>query len=302
MSFTRLLTLLSCLCLAACGYVPTAKTGADDPLLFNPAAVARADKIAVFIPGALSSVDVFEGSRHWEDAGYARAFYRYPGLDGMAVDHYVDPPTAAARITEFANAYPDKDIALVGYSTGGLIALEAAADMTKGRDVHVAAMSTAVEYGGGVSTVARGARDILRAVVATKSIRKADLWKRYWSGLLFGPDALDDPALAEPLAEKITEGEKIYVKLDPQIAIAHALALPGWELPDDLDLTGVETAFFVGMNDPVFSLRQTTTFATQIGGVPVYGYPGQGHLLFFTRPDVFDDMLQFVEGQDPLTR
>ncbi|MEY1554769.1 alpha/beta fold hydrolase [Yoonia sp. R2331] len=297
----HLLLCLACLLtLAACGYVPTAKSGADDPLLFDAGEVARADKIAVFIPGALSSIDVFEGSRFWEDAGYARAFYRYPGLDGMAIDHHVDPATAAARITAFANRYPDKDIALVGYSTGGLIALEAAADMTKGRRVHVAAMSTAVEYGGGVSTIARGARDILRAVVATKSVRKADIWKRYWSGLLFGPDALDNPQLAAPLAQKIAEGEKIYVKLNPQIAIAHALALPGWELPSDLDLTGVDTAFFIGLNDPVFSTAQTTAFAAQIGGVPVYGYPGQGHLLFFTRPDVFRDMLQFAEGEDPL--
>ncbi len=296
----RILHLIAALALTACGYIPVAKTGADDPLLFEAAAVERADKIAVFIPGALSSIDVFEGTRNWQEAGYARAFYRYPGLDGMAIDHHVDPSTAAARIAAFANRYPDKDIALVGYSTGGLIALEAAADITKGRTVHVAAMSTAVEYGGGIGTAARGARDIVRAAVATKSLRKADIWKRYWSGLLFGPDALDDPALAAPLAQKITEGEKIYVKLDPQIALAHALALPGWELPRDLDLTGVTTAFFVGLNDPVFSIRQTTTFAAQIGGVPVYGYPGQGHLLFFTRPDVYRDMLQFAQGEDPL--
>lgn len=295
-----LFPIMACLALTACGYVPFAKEGAVDPLQFTAQEVATRDKIAVFIPGALSSVEVFEGAAHWEDAGYARVLYRYPGLDGMPIDHHVDPPTAAAHIAAFANRYPDKDITLVGYSTGGLIALEAAADITKGRKVHVAAMSTAVEYGGGVSTIARGARDVVRAVVATKSVRKADVWKRYWSGLLFGPDALNDPALAAPLAQKITEGEKIYVKLDPQIALAHALALPGWELPDDLDLTGVETAFFVGMNDPVFSIRQTTTFASQIGGVPVYGYPGQGHLLFFTRPDVFDDMLQFAQGRDPL--
>ncbi len=300
MRLTLCLAFLSCLALAACGYVPLAKSGADDPLRYDAAKVARADRIAVFIPGALSSVNVFDGSQNWEDAGYARAFYRYPGLDGMAVDHHVDPPTAAARIAEFANRYPDKDVALIGYSTGGLIALEAAADITKGRQVHVAAMSTAVEYAGGFGTIGRGARDILGAVIATKSLRKADIWKHYWSGLLFGPEALKDPALEAPLEQKIAEGERIYVKLDPQIAIAHALALPGWELPEDLDLTGVETAFFIGLNDPVFSVRQTTTFAAQIGGVPVYGYPGQGHLLFFTRPDVFRDMLQFAQGEDPL--
>ncbi len=292
----RVFVLLLVITLTACGIVPTARQGADDPLLFNRLDVEKADKIAVFIPGALSSIDVFEGTALWEDAGYARAFYRYPGLDGMAVDHFIDPPTAARHIAQFANRYPGKDIALIGYSTGGLIALEAAPQITKGRDIRIAAMSTAVEYGGGLPTAARGARDIMRAVAATGSVRKAALWKRFWSGLLFGPEALDDPNMSDEIAARIAEGEKIIVKLDYKVAIAHMLALPTWDLPDDLALDGISVAFFVGLNDPVFSTAQTTRFAHRVGDVTVYGYPGQGHLLFFTRPRVFSDMLDFAEG------
>lgn len=295
-----LFPLILALTLSACGVLtPAATRGADDPLLYDRAALASAEKIAVFIPGALSSIDVFKGSTQWEDAGYARVFYRYPGLDGLAVDHHVDPDFAAAHIAAFANRNPGKPITLVGYSTGGLIALEAAPQISKDRPVRIVAMSTAVEYGGGVPTVARGARDVLRAVVATKSVRKADVWKRFWAGLLFGPAALDDPNLSAPLAEKIAEGEKIYVRLDTRIAFAHMLALPVWDIPADLDVSDIPIAFFVGLNDPVFSTDQTLRFAQRIGGVTVYGYPGQGHLLFFTRPRVFADMLDFAEGRDP---
>ena len=296
----RFLALFLYLVLTSCGYVPTATMGADDPLIYDTRRVERAEKIAIFIPGALSSVNIFDGSVGWEEAGYARVFYRYPGLDGMAVDHFIDPPTAAAHIAAFANRYPDKDVVMVGYSTGGLVALEAAPQMTQGRSIRIAAMSTAVEYGGGVGTVARGLRDAARAVNQTGSLRREDVWKRYWSGLLYGPDALTDPAWTDQVARMVKEGEKIYVKLDPQIAIAHMLALPGWDLPKNLDLTGIDVAFFVGLNDPVFSIRQTTAFAREVGNVTVYGYPDQGHLLFFTRPDVFDHMLEFAEGRDPV--
>lgn len=286
---------------AGCSPALLATRGTQDPMLFNADRVAQADKIAIFIPGALSSIDVFLQTKDWEDAGYGRVFYRYPGLDGMKTDHHVSIPVAAQTIADFADRYPGKPITLVGYSTGGLIALAAAPQIARTHPVKVAAMSTAVEHGGGVTTVARGGLDVARAVVATKSVRKADVWKRFWAGLLFGPSALDDPAAQSDLSKKIAEGEKIEVRLDFSVVVAHMLGLPGWSVPDNLDLTGIPTAFFVGLNDPVFSTDQTMRFARRIGDVTVYGYPGQGHLLFFTRPDAFRDVLDFAEGRDPRT-
>lgn len=284
------------LSMAACG-VPLTTQSREDPLVYDPAAVAAADRIAILIPGALSAVAIFEESAAWEQVGYARALYRYPGLDGLPTDHFVSPAVVASDIAAFANAHPGKDIALVGYSTGGPIALLAAPQISKGRDVRVAAMSTAVEYGGGIPTVWRGLVDIARAMIATGSIERQVVWKRFWAGLLYGPDALDDPAFADRLHRDIKAGEAIIVRLEPAVALAHTLGLPGFELPDDLDLTGIPVAFFVGLNDRVFSLRQTRDFAAQIGDVTIYGYPEQGHLLFFTRPNVFDDMRAFLEGR-----
>jgi len=285
------------LCLTACG-VPLTTQSAEDPLIYDPVDVARAERIAIFIPGALSAVAIFDASADWEEAGYARALYRYPGLDDLPADHIVSPALVADDIAAFANAHPGKDIALVGYSTGGPIALMAAPQISKGREVRVAAMSTAVEFGGGVPTAWRGLVDIARAMIATGSTERQVVWKRFWSGLLYGPDALDDPAFAERLERDIKAGENIIVRLQPEVALAHTLGLPTFELPDDLDLSRIPVAFFVGLNDRVFSLGQTWRFAQEIGDVTIYGYPEQGHLLFFTRPDVFDDMRAFVEGRE----
>ena len=287
---------LALLAVAACG-VPLSPDSAEEPLIYDASDVASADRIAVFIPGALSSTAIFEASAGWEDHGYARAFYRYPGLDDLGVDHYVSPARVADHIADFANRYPDADIALVGYSTGGPIALMAAPQISKGRKISVAAMSTAVDYGGGLPTAWRGLVDILRAMAATGSTDRQVVWKRFWSGLLYGPEALDDPAFAERLRRDVKAGEKIIVRLEPEVALAHTLALPAFELPADLDLTGIPVAFFIGLNDRVFSTGQSVDFSRKIGGVPVYGYPEQGHLLFFTRPDVFDDIRDFIEGR-----
>lgn len=290
--------LFACLawCLTGCG-LPLTTHSEKQPLIFDAAEVGRADRLAIFIPGALASVNVFEDSASWDDAGYARVFYRFPGLDGLDNDRIVAPQIAAETIATFANDYPDKDIALIGYSTGGPIALLAAADISKGRRVHVAAMSTAVEHGGGLPTVGRGLVDIGRAMIATGSLKRQVVWKRFWAGLLYGPDALGDPAFADRLERDIIEGEKILVRLDPAVALAHTLGLPGFVVPDDLDLTDIPVAFFVGLNDRVFSLRQTRNFSRKIGDVTIYGYREQGHLLFFTRPDVFDDIRAFVEDR-----
>jgi len=288
---------------AGCSPALLRTIGTQDPFIYDAAAVARADKVAVFIPGALSSIEVFGPSRNWEAAGFARAFYRYPGLDGLATDHRLDPSTAAADVARFANGLqPGAQVVLVGYSTGALIALEAAPLIAPGHKVRVAAMSPAVEHAGGLRTIASGAGDVARAVQFTGSLSKEKVWPRFWAGLLFGREALAAPMPSRALREAVAEGAMIQTKLDTQIALAHTLALPGWRLPNNLDLTGIPVAFFIGLSDPVFSTRQTTDFSRKIGGVPILGYPGQGHLLFFTRPDVFGDMLDFAEGRPPRLR
>ena len=283
--------------LAGCSPALLRTTGAQNPFVYDPAAVAAADKVAIFIPGALSSIQVFRNTQTWREAGYARVFYRYPGLDGLPVDHRLDPATAAREVATFASGLAADKVVLVGYSTGALIALEAAPQIAQGHDVRVAAMSPAVEHAGGARTILRGAGDVIDAVIDTRSLSKRKVWPRFWAGLLFGREALAAPEPSSELRAAVAEGAKVNTPLDTMTALSHVLALPGWRLPEDLDLGDIPVAFFIGMNDPVFSTTQTTDFSRKIGGVPILGYPGQGHLLFFTRPDVFADMLDFAEGR-----
>ncbi len=55
----RYLFLLCLTLLSACAPRQSGFTGAEEPLLYDAAAVERADKIAIFIPGALASVRIF---------------------------------------------------------------------------------------------------------------------------------------------------------------------------------------------------------------------------------------------------
>lgn len=298
----RAVIFICCLGLMACTDIPRTTRGAVEPLQFKAAELARAQKIAVFIPGALSSIDVFTETDAWEDAGYARVYYRYPGLDGMPLDHRIDQAAAASHIADFLSHYPGRDIALVGYSTGGPIALMAADRIEGAGSIRVAALSTGVDYAGGLATLLRGGGDVIRAVVQAGSLERMDVWKEFWAGLLYGRDAFRDPAFEDRLDEKIAEGEKIVVELNREIALTHTLNLPTWRLPPDLNLDGVPVAFFIGLRDPVFATWQTQAFARQVGDVTIYGYPDEGHLIFFTRPAVFDDILAWVEGAEPRSR
>jgi pimeloyl-ACP methyl ester carboxylesterase len=290
----RYLAMLSILLLAACARQTPSFTGAESPLIYDAGAVARADRIAVLIPGALASVKIFAPARAWEDQGYALVYYRFPGLDGLPLDHALGIENAAQQIADFASRYPDKSFRLLGYSTGGPIAILAAERM--GGDVKVAAMSSAVERAGGLQTFVQGGLDVVAAVLAAGSLQQDKIWKSYYRTLLFGRKGLRNP-------DRVSEADDIVGGDDRHIAPpgvdmsrAHAADLRHWRLDDGPRLAPERLRFFVGLEDSVFSTGQTQRFARQFGGAKIMGYPEQGHLLFLTRPDVFDDVLAFFDA------
>lgn len=292
--------LLTCLVLlvvvTGCAQQPAGPPGNQSALLFDAQTVAQSEKVAIFIPGALASVNIFGGAQTWGERGYAPVYYRFPGLDGLALDRQLDISSAADTIAAFANQNPGKSYALVGFSTGGPIALEAAAKIRSDHPVAVAAISPAVERAGGVPTALRGFRDVTAAAARSKSLNLAVVWPTYWQTLLFGPKGRSDPT-KQPTIDRLTEEQKSSIVI-PNAAIArsHTRDLRRWTIPDDFDLNNTRVGFFIGLSDPVFSTRQTLRFANALGTGIIYGYPGQGHLLFFTRPDVFEDMYNFVEN------
>lgn len=280
--------------LLACGR-PAAPPAAA-PLLYEDAQVARARKIAVFVPGAFSSVDIFAAAADWSRRGYAPVYYRLPGMDGMPLRPDLSIDAAAGEIAAFAARYPGKPLALVGFSTGGPIALLAAERVRDGRPVSVAAISSAVEHGGGLPTLLRGARDIASAALETGSLRRGRFWRRYWQSLLFGPRALKNPGF-DAAVGRLTRryGQDITVPDAPMLR-AHTRDLSRWTLERPPALDHAKVGFFIGLRDPVFSTRQTIAFRNRIGTGRIFGYRDDGHLLVLTQEDLFETVFRFIDG------
>ena len=265
-------------------------------LVFDPDELESARVLAVLVPGALSRIEIFHPAHVWRDRGYGLAFYRFPGLDGRPEFPRLSISGAAKEIAELAAQYPDKPVRLLGYSTGGPIVLTAAAQMQG--DVKVAAMSLAVEAGGGVRTGVAGLADVLGAAWRRGSLRRREVWLEYYRVLLFGRTVLTDAELAAKADRLIAGHLDRIVMPEGELPRAHTDDLRQWRLPQSFTLPPERIRFFVGLDDPVFSQDQTLEFARRLGGCAVTGYPGQGHLLFLSYKRAFADILAFFEGHE----
>ncbi len=264
-------------------------------LIYDPVELDAARVIAVMVPGALSRIEIFHPAHRWRDEGYGLAFYRFPGLDGRPYFPPLSITGAAAEIVNLVSRYPDKPIRLLGYSTGGPIVLTAAAQMQ--RDVKVAAMSLAVEEGGGVRTGMAGLADVLGAAWRRGSLRRREVWLEYYRVLLFGRRVLGDAVLTAQADALIAGHLDRIVMPEGELPRAHTDDLRRWRLPEGFELPPQCVRFFVGLEDPVFTQEQTLELAHRLGGCAVTGYPDHGHLLFLSNKPVFQDVLAFFEGR-----
>ena len=124
-------------------------------------------------------------------------------------------------------------------------------------------------------------------------MRRETVWREYYRTLLFGRAGLKDPSLASriyQLAEQ--EREKIVIP-ERDISRAHTRDIRNWTAPDGLKVDWEKVSFYVGAEDPVFSVKQIGEFAGSIGVTRIKTYSEGCHLLFLTHPEVFDDILSF---------
>lgn len=268
--------------------------GSQSPLLFEQAEVQNASTIAVLIPGALAPVHIFSPAEVWKEDGYALVYYRFPGLDGLPLDHKLAIDNAARQIAEFANQHPKKRIRLLGYSTGGPIAI-LASQYIGSQDIKVAAMSTAVPRAGGLGTAMRSTYDILGAAFRAGTFDWKGIWLEYYRTLLFGRKGLCDPDLTDLIDDFASKEKGRIIVPDQILSYAHTDDLSNWDLPNELNFSADNIRFYVGSEDPVFSIKQTQTFAQAIGSPTIKTYPKHGHLLFLTYPEVFNDIFSFFE-------
>ena len=270
--------------------------GSQSPLMFNHDEVQQTDTIVILIPGALAPIEMFAPTNAWRKCGYALAYYRFPGLDGLPLDHKLGIENAARQIADFANQYPGKRIRLIGYSTGGPIVILASQEI-RSDDVKVAAMSSAVPKAGGFTTAMRGAYDVLAAAIRARSLNRKDIWLEYYRTLLFGRKGLTSPDLADALDHFVEQEKDNIIVPDSLLSYSHSGDLRNWILPDGFHADSENVRFFVGAEDPVFSIEQTREFAEAIGVSMIQEYPSSGHLLFLTMPEVFDDIYSFFENK-----
>lgn len=287
---------LSMLVLVGCAEKELPLDSSQSPLIFDPVDVQQADTIAILVPGALAPIEIFSPAAVWKDAGYALVHYRFPGLDGLPLDHRLGIENAARQIADFANSYPEKRIRLLGYSTGGPIVIVAANDIGS-EDVKVAAMSPAVQNGGGLCTVMRGTYDVAAAAIRAGSFRWDEVWLEYYRTLLFGRKGLSNPELADEIEAIVRREKGKIVVPSSSLSEAHSADLRDWEIDEGFRADPDKVRFYIGAEDPVFSTEQTQEFAQAIGVTTVQEFPDQGHLIFLTRPDIFTDIFDFFEEE-----
>jgi pimeloyl-ACP methyl ester carboxylesterase len=266
--------------------------GAESPLLFDAAEVEASEAIVVHIPGALASIEIFSPTKSWKASGYALVYYRFPGLDGLPLDHELAIEVAAEEIARFANLHPHKPIRLLGYSTGGPIAI-LASQIVCSKDIKVAALSPAPPKAGGIRTVLRSSRDILAAAIRAGSIKREEVWREYYRTLLFGRVGVRSADLADRTNQIILQERENIVIPEPDISRAHTRHIRNWTVPDTFQIDPERISFYIGSEDPVFSVQQILNFADSIGVTKIKEYPRGGHLLFLTHPEVFDDVFSY---------
>lgn len=264
-------------------------------LRYDPEALEAARVIAVLVPGVLSRTTIFEAADAWHAAGYGLVHYCFPGLDGRPLNPALDLDAAAEAIATLLQRYPNKPLRLVGYSTGTAIVLKAATQL-EGRDLRLAAIAPAVERAGGLRTTWRSGKDLLRAARRARSVAISPVWFSFYPVLLYGRGVYDDTSLARRAEALIAERRHRIVVPTRPLVRAHTRALKRWRLSAAERTAGRDMTLYWGEKDAIFDHHQVDEFARRCGGAKVRSYPDQGHLLFATCPEVFDDVFAQFEA------
>ncbi|APX11816.1 alpha/beta fold hydrolase [Tateyamaria omphalii] len=281
--------LAASLWLGACAVTETAPP--SDPLIFDAAAMARADSVVLGIPGALTSIRVLTPIERFTTQDRAVAYFRLPGFDGRPGAESVDLDRAAARIARLVQTHDLKRIDIVGHSTGAVIALEAAKDIRATRpavDVRVTGISTALPAPQPILAGLRGAAGTVAAAARARSLKPREVWLEYYRRLAYGPDVETAPETAQAADALVAANDERIELPENGLYRRHTRDLRRWTNPDPDALIGATITFYHGAVDPVFPRRPTQRFVDTLPGADITFVDGHGHLILLTYPQVWD--------------
>ena len=282
--------LLLCLVLAACAQPQTSD---PDPILYNPADIARAKSVVIGIPGALTSIRVLFPIEDFQSPERAVAYYRLPGYD----DHPGTAPfsinQAAGELATFVRDGGFENVYFVGHSTGAAIAIETSKALREIRPdvgVHIAAISTALPAPQPVLSGVRGAGGTLAAIFRARSLKPRTVWLEQYRRVSYGPDASHHAEVIAKANALVRErGDQIQLP-ERGLGRKHFGAILGWKnnAPERLD--GVDIAFWHGGVDPVFRAEAVARFAKTLPQADLQVLDNHGHVILLTYPEIWAEM------------
>ncbi len=277
------LVLAAGLVLAACAEAPEAAK----PPLFTAERSAAPEEITFLLPGALTTADIFGAANGWETDRHQVVEYRLPGMRGEPLSPPLDIIRAADWVADYANRHPQARINLLGYSTGGAIAIEAAGRIDDSARVKVVAVSSATPFPGAVLAFLRGAIGVAGTAITAGTLDAQTVWDEYFITLYLGSGWRSSPE-KRAIADEIRRSfEGRINKPGEGRGRSQSGSLIGWALSEEALTSNATITFFHGENDPVFPLGQVRPLAARLGAT-LCVLPEDGHMVLLSRFDLID--------------
>ncbi|MBY5974025.1 alpha/beta hydrolase [Ferrimonas balearica] len=293
----RLLLLLAVLGMVSCAPLPGPDRAGTFPLLQDGNARSGVKRAIVAIPGAFASANIFAPVLDWQVPDSTVIVYRFPDMDGLPLDHRVQIDGSAQLIADYVNDLGAQEVYLLGYSTGGPIAIETA-QRIEAPEVSLALISTAGPAPAGILSSMRSGVEVLRAMLRTGSLRPRDAWTENYRTLLYGDEGLNDPTRARDSAARAEAQRENMSTPSLRRTFAHTLSLMFWTLDRPGVLADAHVRLFHGDADTVFTPAMARRLASRLPADQITYYQGQGHLLFVTSRRLFDDIHSFFFDED----
>jgi pimeloyl-ACP methyl ester carboxylesterase len=287
------LALAAGLVLAACARTPEDA----NPPLYTTAVATAPEEITFLLPGALTTAGIFGEANAWETDRHQIVEYRLPGMLDEPVSPPLDISQAAEWVAAYANRHPQARINLLGYSTGGAIAIEAAGRIDNSARVKVVAVSSATPFPGAALAFLRGVAGVVGTAITAGTLDAQTVWDEYFITLYLGSgwrNSAEKRAIADEIRRSF-EGR--INKPGEGRGRSQSGSLIGWALSDKALASKAKITFFHGENDPVFPLAEVRLLAARLGAT-LCVLPEDGHMVLLSRIDLIDRIGRVLADED----